>query len=176
MTVWQKAVLDLFGECKCLKYSQMLRYCSQKYEMQEHQFSGLIHRLRLQGLLYTDGEYISLPHRQADSDLIAAFDILLDLAGGEAENITRKDSPFSLGFTLDKDGRTNIFEIAVVHIGEEEVVKASLMERNSNIKTVLLLDALEQRENLASLECFYAVYDRDEKIYRYYKSGQPGNG
>ncbi|MDL2288472.1 DUF5697 family protein [Oscillospiraceae bacterium OttesenSCG-928-F05] len=163
ITKWRTAILELLKVCICLKESQLIAWAALRIGMTEHQAKGVLHRLRLMGAVIWKGGLVGLPHREPNPDTMTAFDILLQIAGKDAENMTRGRFPFALRFTAGAGDDLKVFSVAVVHTGAESEFNAAIAnERLKGQRLIIVLDDIAQREKIAALsDCYYAMPDMD---------------
>jgi hypothetical protein len=91
LTVQQTDILALLADFKCLRYTHIAQYMAAKHESSEEQLAKMLNQLRYLGKARLDGEYVSLPSREmkTNSNIIKAFDVMMDLTDGRVDFILR---------------------------------------------------------------------------------------
>jgi hypothetical protein len=113
---------------------------------------------------------VTLPHLSGcppDGDLLAATDIMLDVAGGAPLALSLGKPPYLLRFLTETESYLGSYAVAVVHRGDEQLFNFHAGDAGNSGTALLLLDTLSQRERLRPPKpYYYAVFDG---TYRYFE-------
>jgi hypothetical protein len=139
-----------------------------KFDSAEEQVRKMLTQLRYLGKVRWDGDYVMLPGRKADHDIITAFDVITDLTSGQAEGIRSGDYPFTLIFSAGVEMRTEIFGVIIVDRYAEQDILAGLKGISPDLTVIFVISRREQQKYLkVNNKSYFAI--RENSGYRFYR-------
>lgn len=165
----QERVLSVLEKTGCLRIDQAARLLNDiggKYA------ERVLRQLRYMQKIYRKTDTaVTLPHRAErplDTDMLAAVDIMLDIAGGNLLAVSSGKPPFKLCFLTETGEGVGSYAVLIVPKGAEAQINFHMDEAVSQPRTlILMLEDIAQRERLTiPLPHFFAVFDGG---YRYFE-------
>ena len=164
LTVPQAGVLELLEELECLRRRQVEQYAAARYGSRPKHVGHMLRQLATMGKVQADDNFVMLPGRKPDFDVIRAVDVAMALTGGKMDFAAKGGKGFTLVFSTQ--GRT--FGVAMVGEGMEYIVPMRVRADADALTVIFLLRDAEQRKCIrAPGNCYFAVEDNEG--YHFFK-------
>ncbi|MDR0861799.1 MAG: DUF5697 family protein [Oscillospiraceae bacterium] len=123
-----------------------------------------------QKIRFMTDSVVKLPHlleREPDFEMLAAIDIMLDIADGAPLELSAKKPPFKLCFLVERGDKVGSYGVVLAPPGDETQINFQL-HGAEHLTVIFVLTEPEQRERYkTALSHYFAV--RDGGKYRYFK-------
>lgn len=119
LSVQQRYILDLLRQMKCLRREQLVRLLRSRFphsdgrKLPENAVDAMLRQLRhcTSDVLF-DGDLVLLIGAKPNERILEAVDVMLELTGGNAQNISiKQEPPALLRFVLEAE-RPRLFTVA----------------------------------------------------------------
>ncbi len=119
LSVQQRYILDLLRQIKCLRRKQLIRMLRSRFprsdgrELPENAVDAMLRQLRhcTSDVLF-DGDLVLLIGAKPNERMLEAVDVMLELTGGNAQDISiKQEPPALLRFVLEGE-RPRLFTVA----------------------------------------------------------------
>ena len=164
LTVPQAGILELLGELGCLRRRHIGQFAAARYSSRPEHIARMLAQLATMGKVQADDNFVMLPGRKPDFDVIRAVDVAMALTGGKMDFAAKGGKGFTLVFSTQ--GRT--FGVAMVGEGMEYIVPMRVRADADALTVIFLLRDAEQRKCIrAPGNCYFAVEDNEG--YHFFK-------
>ena len=85
LTVPQAGILELLGELGCLRKRHIGQFAAAKYGSRPEHVARMLAQLATMGKVQADDDFVMLPGRKPDFDVIRAVDVAMALTGGKMD-------------------------------------------------------------------------------------------
>lgn len=172
LTHQQAYILDLLSKTRCMKTSQIRWFLLRAYKTTDEYIDRQLQQLRYLNQVWIEGEYVLLPERKRDDELITAVDIMLCFCNEGLPSFCEGTSPCKLVFFVPMaNEKVNIFRLFFVPAGKEQIISLESQKQNKpHDHTVLFyLQNEEQIQRLQTERKAYFVLQNSEGDYEFYK-------
>lgn len=151
LTREQVYILDLLNKLKYMKKSQLLWFLKKAYSLTDECFERELRQLRYLNRIWVEDEYVLLPERKRDNELMTAVDIMLCFCGECIPSFAVGTKPCKLVFfTQTNSEKVQIFKLFFVSPGTEQLVLPEVENQNRPPNYILLF-FLQEREQMSLL-------------------------
>ena len=165
LTVPQAGILELLGELGCLRKRHIGQFAAAKYGSRPEHVARMLAQLATMGKVQADDDFVMLPGRKPDFDVIRAVDVAMALTGGTMDFAAKGGKSFTLVFSAQ--GRT--FGVAMVGEGMEYIAPMRLRADAKLLTVIFVLNSTEQRKYIQAPEnCYFAV-QKENGEYQFFK-------
>lgn len=172
LTRQQAYILDLLSKTKCMKISQLRWFLRRAYSVTDEYIDRQLRQLRYLNQVWIDGEYIMLPERKRDDELITAVDIMLCFCSDGLPSFCEGTSPCKLVFFIPSENKkVNVFKLYFVPQGQEPIISMESQKQNKPPDhTVLFYLQKNQIPLLQTTQNAYFVLNNPDGGFLFYKS------
>jgi len=165
LKVPQAGILELLGELGCLRKRHIGQFAAAKYGSSTEHVARMLAQLATMGKVQADDDFVMLPGRKPDFDVIRAVDVAMALTGGKMDFAAKGGKSFTLVFSAQ--GRT--FGVAMVGEGMEYIAPMRLRADAKLLTVIFVLNSTEQRKYIQAQEnCYFAV-QKENGEYQFFK-------
>ncbi len=164
LTVPQAGILELLGELGCLRRRHIGQFAAARYSSRPEHIARMLAQLATMGKVQADDNFVMLPGRKPDFDVIRAVDVAMALTGGKMDFAAKGGKGFTLVFSTQ--GRT--FGVAMVG-GMEYIAPMRLRADVKLLTIIFVLHSAEQRKHIQALENCYFAIQKENGEYQFFK-------
>ena len=165
LTVPQAGILELLGELGCLRRRHIGQFAAARYSSRPEHIARMLAQLATMGKVQADDNFVMLPGRKPDFDVIRAVDVAMALTGGKMDFAAKGGKSFTLVFSAQ--GRT--FGVAMVGEGMEYIAPMRLRADVKLLTIIFVLHSAEQRKHIQALENCYFAIQKENGEYQFFK-------
>lgn len=100
LTIQQADILSLLADFNCLRSSHIKNYIAAKHNSSHEQMAAMLNQLKIMGRIMMSDGYVMLPGRKINTNLISAFDVMMDLTNGDVILFFPGRNPITLMFSV----------------------------------------------------------------------------